>query len=707
MESTTAVKKISLDEVYVVVDVSEIEVPDLPRTIMDMELSVETRMQALSRYYHIAGEEALEIFNRLSSMYQFTGLKSIEDFISGTCRCEYISSVLRMYACNTLFEFEDTYYSDDEDDVKQHARNRTSERHANAFDILDDLCSKCTDLPTPCRVKALYLLMRSDMHQEKSLEYLQNFTDDPAIEILFRYKSVLNIEKEPVEDHLLFTSQGMKYILTSDSNDVYYRILAAQYLLVECSSCIDSEERTNILEQLLCFAKDVDIDYDRRADSADILLGCEEDYFSKAGAEIIEHLGSTVDGKKITVKSLFHNAQNVHTDAITESANQTLEYLSAIPLKKIGCSDDGVCMSRNIDFDYVSYQILQLLRTKANQSFINTDPGHEFKECKYCGTRFTSNDTDEEFASEACRASFSRDSNVKFALNRINLDRALYSKYNSTLVDILMKVYTYISGHEFEDELLDRLIQELNEMAYTCSSGFATRILNSLSGFGEFNISISFGDQISGNLIGRMNARARTVIDSPLFNQGKRFRDICSLYINHDPGLKERFCSSLQDVDVGPTKELVIDLFLTGYEPHNQDNSEHDTDLVTYLALERIRRFGQSPEETITILRSFDETMSAEECTLSGVCNCTDDNGYSGPDRKVAVLSWFQENILNDLADVDKSPDSRTCFQYFLSVCIQDIREEMWEEFKDLIDDPSFDLWFRKAVATYEDVDFH
>ena len=700
MESTTAVKKISLSEVYVDVDVSDIEVADLPRTVMDMELSVDTRMQALSRYYQIAGEEALEIFNRLSSMYQFTGLRSIEDFISGVCRCDYISSVLRMYACNTLFEFEDIYYSDDEEEVVQHAKTRTMERHTNAFEILDELCSKCTDLPTPCRVKALYLLMRSDDHKEKSLEHLRVFTGDSQIEILFRYKSVLNIEKEPLTDNMLFTSQGMKYILNSDDNDVYYRILAAQYLLVGCSSNVGPEERINILDQLLYFAKDSEIEYDRRADSADILLGCEEEYFSNAGAEIIEHLGSTVDGKKIAVRSLFQNAQNVHTDAITESANQTLEYLSAIPLKKVDCSDGGTCTSRNIDFDYVSYQILQQLRVKANKAFRNTDPGHEFKECKYCGTRFITNDVDEEFASDECKDSFSRDSNVKFALNRINLDRALYSKYNSTLVDILMKVYTYISGHEFEEALLDRLIQELNEMAYTCSSGFATRILNSLSGFGDFNISISYGDQISGNLLGRMNALARSIADNSLFRQGKRFRDICGLYINNYPELKEQLCISLQDVNVDPTKDLVIDLFISGYD------TCHDSDLLEFLALEKLRRFGQSPEETAAILQSFDETIAMKDRALVSVYPAEEQSSDSS-DKKIMVLDWFQENVLGDLTEENKSPDSRVCFQYFLSVCIQDIREEMWEEFKDLIDDPSFDLWFRKAVANYEDVEFN
>ena len=54
-----------------------------------------------------------------------------------------------------------------------------------------------------------------------------------------------------------------------------------------------------------------------------------------------------------------------------------------------------------------------------------------------------------------------------------------------------------------------RLVEELAEMAGTCSSGFATRLVNTISGFGDFSMKISWRDQIASNLLGRLNARIR------------------------------------------------------------------------------------------------------------------------------------------------------------------------------------------------------
>jgi hypothetical protein len=58
-----------------------------------------------------------------------------------------------------------------------------------------------------------------------------------------------------------------------------------------------------------------------------------------------------------------------------------------------------------------------------------------------------------------------------------------------------------------------RLLEELVEMAGTCSTGFATRLINSISGFGEFTIKISWREQIIGNFTGRLNAKIRNMDD--------------------------------------------------------------------------------------------------------------------------------------------------------------------------------------------------
>jgi hypothetical protein len=61
--------------------------------------------------------------------------------------------------------------------------------------------------------------------------------------------------------------------------------------------------------------------------------------------------------------------------------------------------------------------------------------------------------------------------------------------------------------------MLKRLIEELYEMAGTCSTGFATRLINTITGFGEISLRISYKDQIISNFTGRMNARIRDMDD--------------------------------------------------------------------------------------------------------------------------------------------------------------------------------------------------
>jgi hypothetical protein len=121
---------------------------------------------------------------------------------------------------------------------------------------------------------------------------------------------------------------------------------------------------------------------------------------------------------------------------------------------------------------------------------------------------------------------------ILISLNRINIDRILYSKYNQTLANILIKVWSYIDQSEHKSEMISRLLEELYETAGTCSSGFATRLCNSITGFGEFSIKISFEDQIVSNLIGRMDAKARNItnIKNSIYYKEKH-RDVVELYM--------------------------------------------------------------------------------------------------------------------------------------------------------------------------------
>jgi hypothetical protein len=178
-------------------------------------------------------------------------------------------------------------------------------------------------------------------------------------------------------------------------------------------------------------------------------------------------------------RTIYDNAQNVHTEEVEESLQKGLEFLHSFPIAAKGDT------TNMIDFNYVQNEILSLVEAEKKEA-----------------ERKSNSKLHQERADK-----------INTALTRISVDRALYSKYHSTLSNILLRVWTYISTHVHKDELCKRLLEELVEMAGTCSSGYATRLLNVLSGYGDYNIVLSWRDQITANLAGRLNARIREMDD--------------------------------------------------------------------------------------------------------------------------------------------------------------------------------------------------
>jgi hypothetical protein len=57
-----------------------------------------------------------------------------------------------------------------------------------------------------------------------------------------------------------------------------------------------------------------------------------------------------------------------------------------------------------------------------------------------------------------------------------------------------------------------RLLEELVESNNKCSTGYVSRLVNTLSGFDEnMSITISFEDQIIANLEGRLNSKIKNI----------------------------------------------------------------------------------------------------------------------------------------------------------------------------------------------------
>lgn len=586
-------------------------------------------------------------------------------------------------------------------------RDNNSNRKIISYRCLNTICKELSDLPTPCRVEAICRLMNSGEFKSEANDYFCKFICDKDINCDYRYKVILSLENkscdnmkeelselfndkefvkmfynklqnvieklfpdvkydinnlhlweeiiyrlvyEDIKDiyretfpdkcciyDLFIRSAHLAFLFNTCIDEIYYRNLSGQYLLQKCK--INDTTRFKVENQLQNFTMDKHLEYNRRADSADILLQLGSHSMKIFAKEIIEELGK----KNGVVRTVFENAQNVHIQEVEESVSEALEFLSCIPVYQV----EG----KEIDFNYIHRLILDHLKTE-KQKLLKPSNGKYL--CKHCLTKYNSDriiiepeDDDELFCSFNCIRFYHRDEKIKIALNRILMDRALYSKYSSTLNNILVKVYTYIVTYddpEIKKQMFQRMLEELEEMSGTCSSGYATRLINIISGFGKFNIRISWEDQIMANFNGRLNAMARDITspNNKMFRVNKLY-DIIELWLRYEENTEilhriEEQLNPTNKIENHPKMKNIIQQFLV-------ENKE------------------------IKINR------------------CIED---------------FSEMVLNEIMIPSSNFVERKNFWLFFRSYISIIREELYQEFKDYVTDTDFDLYFRKSIMKYE-----
>ena len=444
----------------------------LQRIIFDFSNELSVILKALELFYEVNTDETVEIINRYNQMYIFSGTKILEKILFKICTESNISTNFKIECAKSLCVFQN-----DKND-----KNDKNIKSKNCYIALDKVCQNLENIPTPIKIDAICMLAHNDDFKENSIKYFCNIIVDKNIDCDFRYKTILGLENKKNLEYL-FKESCIKF-LNDIGNMTSYRILAAQILLVKFKdSDLLLSLINNIQDILLSFAKDNDLDYNLRADSADVLLRYskkDSSVFLEA-QDIIILLGR--DSSSI-VKTVFNNAQNVHVLEIEESVSQAIEFLSSIELMIV---EENCCSKEYITYEYVKKQIECII----NESDMSDKTGKA------------------DMSDKTGKADMSDKINI--SMNRIYMDRALYSKYNCSLVNILLKVWTYLSGHESESTMKDRLLEELVEMSGTCSSGYASRLVNVISGFGDFNIRISWKDQIVSNFSGRLNARIKNI----------------------------------------------------------------------------------------------------------------------------------------------------------------------------------------------------
>jgi len=623
------------------------DIKNYTQNILDFSLEHEDRFIIFKKYCTLNRQQntydnCFELLNRLAGIYQFSGLKVVEKFLSEISKLEIsedFSITLKIEAAKSLLlfdEIEEEYEKNDSEEekkIKDENNKKIIERNLKrkemAYEIIDIVCStfKNSDVPTPCQIESIYLLMKIEKYKENSNLYFINIINDDKINCDYRYKNILSLEKKDILDYKFFIKNACIEYLNNKNNMTMYRILSGQYLLQNCD--INDELKDNIQNIILSFTQDEELDYNLRADAADTLLSLGNDKMKLIARDIIICLGR-IGGNN---KTVFDNAQNVHTTEIEKSVLIILDVLKNTSILKIN--------ENTIDINYVEKSLLSLLDEKIkcdNNCKNNNNMLENLLELLLQKSK------DEQYCSKECKKESEIQDRILLSINRIKMDRTLYR--NSTLSSVIIKLWSYIHINEHKDEMLKRLLEELDDMSGTCSSGFLSRLVNVISGFDEnLSIRISWEDQIIANFSGRLNSLAQKITDkdSPFYNE--KVNDVIELFINNDIGVKRHI-----------VKQITKNEILT--------------------------EFPSMANIIIEFLKTFPETK---------IQHC---------------VETFAENVLNEMTLDSYKFANRQNFLLFFRTHMSSIREELFKEFEQYITPSEFDLCMRKAISSYEGANF-
>lgn len=430
---------------------------------LSLFLPIETRMSSLVKYHNFCKNDPNisfeEVISRIIGMYFFSKTIVLEEYLIEICKTIDINISYRIECSKNIEEkgFE----------------------HINNMFLLES--STIKTLSTPIRIDTVLFLMKSDKFKEQAREYFCEIVNDSSIEEIYRYKTIQKLESifeasktsiplrvqrkkkieisdKNIEKFIYYSKEASIRFIKNDRNTFTYRTLACQYLFEKCN-VNDNDNLIEFIEKfLMSVADNQNINDDTRADACDVILQYGSEEAREGARNIIYVLGG---GDRVQ-NNIFKNAQNVHVRSIEESVQNIID-------KLIGYHPRN---KKFYNFSQSRDDILKLIEK-------------EEKETKQ---------------------------QVEGAIIRIGLDRAVYGNSNVSLSTILANVWTYIQDSEFKIELEKRLLEELVESNNKCSTGYASRLVNTLSGFDEnMSVTISYEDQIVSNLEGRLNAKIRLI----------------------------------------------------------------------------------------------------------------------------------------------------------------------------------------------------
>lgn len=326
------------------------------------------------------------------------------------------------------------------------------------------------DMEVACRVYWLKQLSYYPKYEEE--HHLEDWISKVFLNVsspFHRNKIVMDAFHTYEEnDRFLIYIKIMREYKKIFEDPVMYRVTFAQNLVKK--EMDDTTFLVECLDELATIMTDPQYPFESQADICDFFLNTEHEiirlnYHEKAQIKMQELFRENM----VSELSIYANRQNVHSSSIENSAQEILEKLH----EKYGLRPTTLEQLQQWRLEMESWDLYK-----------QQEENEQHK--------------------------------VSLCMNRIFFDKRLYGNTKDTLVTIFGLVWRHIHHSEHEKELQKRLLEEMLEASGQCSTGIAVRLVNTLSGYDDFMLKISYKEAILSKVMHHMNTKIMEITDPQL-----------------------------------------------------------------------------------------------------------------------------------------------------------------------------------------------
>ena len=412
------------------IDLRPITVQEAENRIYDFSLELEERIHAIEIVCKHDPVYFENILSKISAMFDFSNTCIVNEYLLAICKIDTVPLLERLSTVTRLC--------------------MSTKNTEVAYTLLAELCQEWNEgIPLVVYMEKVFLLV---VHDRKYSYIFDRFLTNTTIDEQLRYAYVV---KSKVMVNVEFFAEYMWKILELDTFGIRFKIMCCSNLLSIDDIQLTTEQQRTILDQLCVLMDNSSLEMNLRADAADILLNCGDEFYSRAKQTLI-NMGEHGLG---ILSTIYDNKQNAHFTNTEKNVRKIIQQLLDLDVRP------------------------------------SETPMDEIKQYLYNSYFLTP------------RHSQDRE-RFEFSLFRITHQIGKIVEGYS-LLTIFLLVYGYIEQSRYQKHMEIRLVEELIDMSETCTTGYYSRLLNALSGYGGFQFEIDWETQIQANLVGRLRACIR------------------------------------------------------------------------------------------------------------------------------------------------------------------------------------------------------